>query len=73
MKLNEKYSVLASEESIKKTINTLKMNNFNVAVVENKVEARRRVLEMIPEKTEVFTMSSQTLEVIGIDKDINQS
>lgn len=73
MKPNEKYGQLASAESIQRTVKALKQNNFDVEVVENGGEARGKVLELLPLGAEVFTMTSQTLEAIDLDKEINES
>jgi hypothetical protein len=73
VQLNEKFGELASDERIRKTAAALKENGFEVEVVENKEEAKRKVLEMIPEGSEVFTMSSQTLEQAGLSDAINNS
>ncbi len=73
MKANEKYNKLAAEQSIQKTVKALGSNNFKVEVVKNKDEARKKVLDLLPAEAEVFTMTSQTLAVIGIDKEINES
>lgn len=67
------FTVLASDESIARTIDALKANGINAVVVENAQEARKKVLEIIPQNTEVMTMSSVTLETIGIDKEINET
>src|SRR3990167_9989106 len=73
MKPNEKYGQLATDEAIQKTSQALKENNIKVEVAENGEEAKRRVLELLPGRAEVFTMTSQTLEAIGLDKEINES
>lgn len=73
MKPDEKYGQLANEETIQKTVKALKSNNFKVEVEEKGEEAKKKVLELLPSGAEVFTMTSQTLEVIGVDKEINES
>src|SRR3990167_2347133 len=73
MKPNEKYGKLANEKAIQKTAHALRSNNFKVEVVENREEAKKKVLELIPHGAEVFTMTSQTLKDIGADKEINES
>lgn len=73
MKLNEEFGKLATEERLSKTTKALKENGFKVEVLENGQEANRRVIELLPQQAEVFTMSSQTLEAIGVDKEINES
>lgn len=73
MKPNEKYSQLATDDVIQKTTQALESNNFKVVVVNNKEEAKKKVLELVPKGAEVFTMTSQTLEVTNISKEINES
>jgi len=73
MKPNEKYGRLANEEAIEKTVEALRLNNFSVEVVESGQEAKNKVLELLPQQAEVFTMTSQTLEAIGLSKEINES
>jgi len=73
MKPDEKYGQLANEEAIQKTVKALRSNNFKVEVVENGEEAKKKVLELLSSGVEVFTMTSQTLEAIGVDKEINES
>lgn len=73
MKPNEKYSQLATDDVIQKTTKALESNNFKVVVVNNKEEAKKKVLELVPKGAEVFTMTSQTLEVTNISKEINES
>lgn len=73
MKPNEKYGQLANEEAIQKTVKALGLNNFKAEVVKNGEEAKKKVLELVPQGAEVFTMTSQTLEAIGVDKEINES
>ena len=67
------WSKLASDESLQKTVDSLKKENFDIFVVENGREAKDKVLEIISKDAEVMTMSSQTLEVIGVTKEINES
>ena len=69
----DKFDQLANEESIKETVKNLKENGFNPIVVNNSEEAKAKVLELIPEKSEVMTMSSVTLNTSGIAKAINES
>lgn len=73
MKPNEKYGQLAADDVTQKTAKALESNNFKVEVVENGEEAKKKVLELVPQGAEVFTMTSQTLETIGVAKEINES
>lgn len=67
------WSTLASNESIQKAIATLRANGINTMVVENGIEAKKKVFEIIPQGTEVMNMSSVTLDSTGISKEINES
>ncbi len=73
MKPNKKYGRLASDEAIQKTVQALRLNNFQVEVVATGEEAKKKALELLPSGAEVFTMTSQTLAAIGLDKEINES
>lgn len=73
MKPNEEFGKLATDEQIEKAVKTLQENGFKVEVFENSQEAKKKVLELLPKGAEVFTMTSQTLEAIGLDKEINES
>lgn len=67
------WTKLAGDEEIKKTIKSLKVNSIEAIVVKNAKEAKSKVLERLPKNAEVFTMTSMTLESIGLDKEINES
>ncbi len=67
------YDQLARPESLAKTSTALKSNGINVMVVKDRLEAKQKVLEMIPEGAEVFTMQSMTLKTLEIDKAIDES
>lgn len=73
MQSNEEFGKLASNKQIEKTAQSLKENGFVVEVAETGNEAKEKVLRILPEKTEVFTMSSQTLEQISVPDAINKS
>ena len=70
---NMQWDTLANEATIKKTVAALKEANIEAVVVETGEEARDKVLEMLPKKAEVMTMSSLTLDTIGLPKEINES
>lgn len=65
--------VLGSVGRVNKTIKALKENGINSFVVDSGEEAKRRVLEMIPEGAEVMNMTSVTLDSIGLAREINES
>jgi len=69
-----KWNKMASEESLRKTIESLKNNaNINAILVKNGKEALAKVKELIPEDSEVMAMTSITLDSLGIGKLINES
>lgn len=69
----DKWNKLADKNIIEKTIQSLKANGINSELVENKEEARKRVLALIPHGVEVMTMTSVTLDAIGVVKEIEES
>ncbi len=67
------YARLASNEQIKRTVEALEANGMHAIVVENDVEARQKVAELVPAGAEVFISSSTTLNVLGITDDVDKS
>lgn len=67
------YDTLADEEALQKTIETLKANGISALVVNTGAEAKDLVLKTIPEHSEVMTMTSVTLDTIGLAEAINES
>jgi len=69
----DKWKTLASDDTIAKTIKSLAKNNISAQVVEKGQQAKEKVLDLLPQNSEVMTMSSVTLETIGITREINES
>ncbi len=67
------WNALASNEVITQTIENLKKNGIQATVVENGAEAKDFVTKMIPEGAEVMTMTSVTLDTIGLAGELNES
>lgn len=67
----DKWNQLADKQTIDKTIKTLKANGINAVFAENGQEAKEVALKLIPEGSEVMTMSSVTLSEVGLDEEIN--
>ncbi len=67
------YDQLATDQTIEKTVQALKSNGIETIVVANGEEAKKKVLEMLPQNAEVMTMSSVTLDTVGITDEINKS
>lgn len=68
-----KWDKLADEKSIAKAVDSLKANGIEAFIVDNSKDAKEKVLEIIPKGSEVMTMSSMTLDTIGISNEINES
>ncbi len=67
------WDKLADDATIEKTAVALRQNNIAVEVVATGEEAKKKVLDMIPEGAEVHTGTSQTSESIGLTAEINES
>ena len=67
------YSRPASEERIQRAAEALRAHNIEVIVVDTPDDAKRAVLERIPEGAEVHTGASRTLQVSGIQAALEAS
>lgn len=64
---------LATTESLVKTSKALEANGISVCICDNGQEAKAKVLELIPKGAEVMSMTSRTLDQVGITEEINGS
>ena len=69
----KRFEQLADEKTIEKTVSSLKENGIETFVVKNGEEAKKKVLELLPERSEVMNMTSVTLDTIGVSKEIQES
>jgi hypothetical protein len=67
------YAKPASDDIVAKTAQALKANGLEVFIVANGAEAKKKALELIPEKSEVFTATSVTVDSIGLSAELNDS
>lgn len=67
------WKTIAMDEVISETIGALKANGIQALVLDSGEEAKKKVLEMIPQGEEVMTMSSATLDTVGLTSEINDS
>lgn len=72
-KVNHKFSQLATDKSITKTMETLDKNGIESFVFDTAAALKKKFFELIPYKEEVMTMTSQTLAKLGITDEINNS
>lgn len=73
VKKDSKWTDLPTDEVLQKTVQALAENGFNVEVVKTPEEAKKKVLELIPQGAEVMTMTSATLDAIAVSSQINES
>lgn len=67
------FNHIVDDAAINKTIAALKANGIESEVVGTGEEAKNRALELIPEGKEVMTMTSVTVDEIGLSKVLNES
>lgn len=67
----DKWSQLADDATVKKTIAALKTNGIDAEVAETAEEAKNKLLLLIPEGAEVMENTSRTLDQIGVTEAIN--
>lgn len=60
------YNELPQQESIDKTVQSLKSNNFEPVFVQTRQEALQKVKDLLPSGAEVMNGSSETLREIGL-------
>jgi hypothetical protein len=65
------WNSLADQATIENTIQALKTNGIQALVVENGKEAKEKVASLLPKDSEVMTMTSVTLDSIGVSDMIN--
>ena len=67
------WTKIPDDKTIEQTAAALTANGMETFVVTSGEDAKNKVLEFVPEGSEVFTMTSKTLDVIGIPQVINES
>lgn len=69
----DKWTKIPDDKILDQTANALKANGIDVQIAENKDQARKKALDLIPQGAEVMTMTSETLNSIGVLPEINES
>lgn len=67
------YNSLPDQATIDTTLKALQANGFNPVFVPTKEEAKEKALSLIPKGSEVMTMTSITLETLGLPEILNNS
>ncbi|HZY91933.1 MAG TPA: lactate utilization protein [Thermoplasmata archaeon] len=68
-----RFSLPASSDRVERAAGALRTNGIEVRLVRDREEARAAVLGLIPEGSEVLTVTSQTLTQLGLDTEIQRS
>ena len=71
--LSRRFATVADEERVRRTTAALEANGINVLRAANAAEAKRIVLGLIPDGSEVYRGASQSLDVAGITDEIDKS
>jgi hypothetical protein len=69
----DRFSFAADEGALLRAADGLRAHGFRVEVLDSSEAARAWILEQVPSGASVFTASSETLRVSGIDADLNSS
>src|SRR5436305_1706421 len=68
--LRRRWGTRADELRVKRTVAALEANGISVLRAPDAAEAKRIVLELIPEGSQVHHGASQTLDLVGITGEI---
>ncbi len=71
--LRRRWGTMADDVRVKRTIAALEANGINVLRASDAATAKRMVLNLIPEGSQVHHGASQTLDVVGITDEIDKS
>jgi hypothetical protein len=63
----------ADDATLKRVVSALVGNGIDAEITDNGAAAKERVLSLIPHGAEVFTMTSRTLETVGLKQEIDES
>lgn len=67
------YTKIPSLDIVKKTTDNLHSHGISVYVAKNRDDAKKKVFSILPKDAEVMTMTSVTLDTLGITNEINDS
>jgi hypothetical protein len=71
--LSRRFGTVADEASVKRTVAALEANGMIVLRAPDAAAAKRIVLDLIPDGSQVHHGASQTLDVVGIADEIDKS
>jgi len=70
---NKEFTQLASDERIVRVVKALEANGMKTFVAETGEDAKKLVLEMVPQGAEVYANQSQTLDKLGLREEFEGS
>ena len=70
---HKEFTKLANDMQIERTVKALEANGMHALIAENGTEAKKIVLGLVPENTEVYTNQSKTLEKLGLFDEFDKS
>lgn len=70
---DERFSRPAGEDALRRAAAALSAKGFTVEILDDVHAARARVRDLLPQGATVFTSSSETLRLSGIEDDLNAS
>jgi hypothetical protein len=73
LSVSRRFGTLADDGRVKRTTAALEANGITVLRAADAAEAKRIVLDLIPEGSKVHSGASQTLEVAGITDELEKS
>jgi hypothetical protein len=71
--ISRRFGTIADEGSVKRTVAALEANGITVLRAPDSAAAKRIVLDLIPDTSQVHRGASQTLDVVGITDEIDKS
>ena len=70
---NKEFTKLASNDRIERVAKALEVNGMKVLIAENGEEAKRLVLDLVPQGVEVYTNQSKTIDTLGLRAALDES
>jgi hypothetical protein len=71
--LRRRWGTIADDVRVKRTVAALEANGLSVRRASDAAEAKRIVLDLIPDGSQVHHGASQSLDVVGITDEIDES
>ena len=71
--ISRRFGTVADEASVKRTVAALEANGIIVLRAPDAAAAKRIVLDLIPDGSQVYHGASQTLDLVGITDEIDKS